>query len=262
MPKIFTLALAVLAGFSCSRGVAIAAPEELNHAELLKSRQPREVIWTFDSSMFQYNLTVPDESKISGIGGAFAIGYGRSRANSWLTGRFHFLAGPWDTARNGAFDADYSGSMIDVEYGTSFPGTDLRRGSVPILTISAGYMDLTGKNIGDNRKNNGDPNNRSNYYLEQNFKTSLGAVVITPGIGWAWAKPARPTGNEPDLLVTRVESAFAKFGALVPLYSRSRVEIGKRDQSDPISKSPSTHTSSGHVRGYSFVASAGVWLGI
>jgi hypothetical protein len=123
-------------------------------------------------------------------------------------------------------------------------------------------MDLTGRNIGANRKNNGDANDPKNFYLEQDFKTSFGAVTFTPAIGWQWAKADRPSGNEPELLATRIESAFIRLGAMIPVYSRARVEVIKRDQTDDLSQSPSQHTTTGTMRGYSLIASTGVWLGI
>lgn len=242
--------------------MALGATESLNHVELLKTRSAREVVWSFDTSLMQYNLAAPDNSKLSGFAASFTAGYGRVRPNSWLLGRFHFLAGPWDTARDGAFDSDFYGSGFDIEYGTAFPGTTLRSGSTPILAISAGYMDLNGRNIGGNRKNTGNPNDNANYYLEQDFKTGFGAVVVTPTIGWTWAKPARPSGNEPELLTTRVEAAFLRMGAMVPMYSRARVEVTKRSESDSITQRPHQFSSNGMMRGYSLIASTGVWLGI
>lgn len=240
----------------------LVVASELDYATLLKTRKPREAIWSFESGIAQYNIAVPDTSKIKGIAGSFTIGYGRIQGDRWLTGRFHFLAGPFDLARQGQFDADFSGTMIDIEYGSVFPGQNLRGTSAPILSISTGYMDLSGHNIGENRKNNGNPNDSRNFYLEQDFRIHFGSIFLSPGIGWAWTKSVRPEGNEPELLVTRVESAYTRLGITIPIYSRGQVEVTKRDEGDSLSQSPTKHTSTGHVTGYSLVASAGVWLGI
>ena len=75
-----------------------AAASELNYAELLKTRPPREVIWAFSASLLQYNLKAPDDSKLAGKAGSFTVGYGRVHRDSWATGHLHFLAGPWDMA--------------------------------------------------------------------------------------------------------------------------------------------------------------------
>jgi len=240
----------------------VAQASALETQKLLSERGAREVIWTFDAAVSKPSFKCPDGSMIEGYGGGFTIGYGRVKESRWLTGRIHFLAGPFDVARHGQFDADFNGTLLDVEYGSTFPGYDLRGGNTPLLSVSAGYMDFNGQNIGDNRKNNGDPNNRRNYYLEQDFRSSTSAVVVTPAIGWIWAQPARPRGNEPELLSTRAEAAYVKLGALVPLYSHSRVEVTKRDESDALAQSPSKKSSTGHLAGYSFILSSGVWLGI
>jgi hypothetical protein len=261
-PNKAAAAFAVIAASATLYSGSCRAASELNYAELLKTRPPRDVIWTFDASMIQYNLKAPDDSKISGMAGSFVIGYGRVRGDSWASGRIHFLAGPWDMTRNASFDADYSGTAIDVEYGAAIPGTSLRSGSSPFWAVAAGYMDLNGRNIGANRKNNGDPNDPKNFYLEQDFKTNFGALTLTPAIGWQWARADRPSGNEPELLATRIESAFVRLGAMIPVYSRARVEVIKRDQTDALSQSPSQHTTTGTMRGYSLIASTGVWLGI
>jgi hypothetical protein len=239
-----------------------AFAEPLNNAELLKTRPPRDHFWSFDMSTNQYNLTAPDESKLSGIGGEFAIGYGRIYKNSWLVGSYHFLSGPWDTARNQTFDVDSSGMIVAMEYGTSFPKFELRSGSSPFLSISAGYLALNSKNVGSNRKNSGNPNDINNYYLEQDFIANVNAVVVIPSLGWNWVKAARPTGNEPDLLLTRVESAYLRLGAMIPLYSRARVKVIKRSPSDPLSQTPKQRTTTGVMKGYSLTVTAGVWLGI
>ena len=238
------------------------ATSDLNYAELLKTRPARDVIWTFGASMIQYNFRAPDDSKLAGMAGSFVIGYGQVHGDSWMSGRFHILAGPFDMARNSSFDADYSGTSIDIEYGSAFPGTSLRSGSSPFWAIATGYLDLNGRNIGGNRKNNGDPNDAKNYYLEQDFKTNFGGVIVTPAVGWQWARAERPSGNEPELLTTRVESAYLRLGAMIPVYSRARIDVVKREQTDDLSQSPTQHTTTGTMRGYSMTLSTGVWLGI
>jgi hypothetical protein len=247
-------------GLCAASTIAYAAG--LDQSTLLKTRPSRDVIWGFESGLLQYNLRMPDNSKIAGLAGCLTVGYGQIQDNQWLTGRFHFLAGPFDLARQGQFDADFSGTKIDVEYGSVFPGQNFRGGSAPILSISAGYMDLGGHNIGDNRKNNGNANDSRNFYLEQEFRVHVGSLVVSPAIGWAWTKSPRPQGNEPELLLTRVESAFVRLGATVPLYSRARSEVIKRDEGDSLWQTASKHTTTGQVSGYSLVASGGVWLGI
>lgn len=258
--KTLVFAAAVIQ-WAISHPLAVYA-ESLNYAELLKTRPARNTIWAFDASFIHNQFIAPDRSKLDGVGGAFTFGYGKIRRNSWLLGRFHFLAGPWSTARNGTFDADFNGSGLDIEYGTSFPGTELRSGSTPILFVAAGYMDISGRNIGGNKKYSGNPNDPSNYYLEQSFKAGFGSVYIMPGAGWTWAKPERPDGNEPELLATRVESAYVKLSATVPLYSRSRVEVLKRTPQESLSQSPTLHSTTGMIRGYSMIITSGVWLGI
>lgn len=222
---------------------------------------PREVTWTFDSSIMMFNKTLPDESKLDGPAGSFTVGYGRTRGNIWLCGRLHVLSGPWGKARDGAFDSDYSGTMLDMEYGAAFPGTNLRSGSGPILALAGGYLDLSGKNIGGNKRARDSTPNQT-LYLEQNFKVSVREVTVTPSIGWIWAKPSRPISNAQDQLNTRVEAHLLKLGVLIPLNSRSQVAITKRNSESGLSEAPQRLTRSGSTKGFALVGSVSLWLGI
>ena len=236
--------------------------EKLDNEALLALRPARDVIWSFDTSLVQYFATLPDGSELKGAAGSFTVAYGKIRGDSWFTARFHILAGPWDAVRDGAFDSDFSGTMLDFDYGTSFPGTSLRSGSVPTLSIAAGYLDLNGRNIGGNRKGYGNPSERQNFYMDQDFRVSTGAIVVTPAIGWSWVKSARPTGSEPELLLTRLESAAINFGMMIPVYSRARVDTHRRTKEQSITSEPTKQSSKGQLKGYAAVVTASLWLGI
>lgn len=239
-----------------------ARAEKLDNEALLASRPARDVIWSFDTSLIQYFATLPDGSKLKGAAGSFTVAYGKTRGDSWFTARFHILAGPWDAVGDGAFDSDFSGTMLDLDYGTSFPGMSLRSGSVPTLSIAAGYLDLNGRNIGGNRKARGNPSELQNFYLDQDFRVSTGAIVVTPSIGWSWVKSVRPTGSEPELLLTRLESAAIRFGMMIPVYSRARVDTHRRTEGQSLSIEPTKQSSKGPLKGYAAVVTASLWLGI
>jgi len=256
--KLILLSLLTVFIFTASRAQA----EKLDYESLLASRPARDVIWSFDSSLVQYFATLPDGSKLKGSAGSFTAGYGKTRGNSWFTARFHILAGPWDAVRDGAFDSDFSGTMLDVDYGTSFPGMSLRSGSVPILAIAAGYLDLNGRNIGGNRKARGNSNEPHNYYVDQDFRVSTGALVVTPTVGWSWVKSPRPTGSEPELLLTRLESAAIRIGIMIPVYSRARVDTHRRNEGQSLSIEPTKLSSKGQLKGYAAIVTASLWLGI
>jgi hypothetical protein len=123
-------------------------------------------------------------------------------------------------------------------------------------------MDLSGKNIGGNKKPSDSGNPDSDELLEQSFKSNFGAVYLLPAVGWGWTKSARPLGNEPEFLITRVESTYLKLGINLPIYSRSRVQVIRRPTSDQISQTPVKESSSGTIRGYSIIISTGLWLGV
>ena len=245
--------------------ILILVSHQLNAQENQSSDNPlrpqREVIWSFDSSIMMFSKTLPDESKLEGLAGSFTVGYGRAKDNNWLCGRMHLLSGPWGTARNGAFDADYAGTMLDLEYGAALPATSLRSGSGIVLALAGGYLDLSGRNIGGN-KNARDITSNSLFYLEQSFTTAVREIYLTPSIGWIWAKPSRPISNEQSQLNTRIEASSIKIGAMIPVYSRSRVTVTRRDDDGDISRQPQRRTVSGNTKGIAIVSSMNLWLGI
>lgn len=230
--------------------------------EQYTSRPAREIVWSFESNLLNFNMTLPDASKLQGSAGSFTAGYGRTRKNAWFITRLHVISGPWGSARDGKFDSDYSGTMFDIEYGTAFPRLQLRSGSSPILSIAGGYLDMSGRNIGGNKKAQYDLKASNSDGLEQDFKTSLGELTVTPSIGWSWTRPSRPTGNEEELLQTRVESSSIKLGAIVPLYSRARVSVNKKPEAIGSNEELQRITRTGAVRGYALVSSMTIWLGI
>jgi hypothetical protein len=152
--------------------------------------------------------------------------------------------------------------MFDIEYGTAFPGLQLRSSSCPILTIAGGYLDMSGRNIGGNKKSKYVGGIYDSPNSEQSFKTGLGEITIAPSVGWSWTRSSRPSGNEEELLQTRVESTNIKLGAVIPLYSRARVTVNKRGESNSPNEPVKVFTSSGSVNGYAIISSISVWLGI
>lgn len=254
------IVLTFLIALACCYPAQLLADDK-PHGES-KPESIREVIWSFDSNLLLFNKTLPDESMLEGAAGSFTIGYGRTRGNSWLLGKLHVISGPWDSTREGAFDADFSGSMVDIEYGTAFPGFNLRSGSTPILTLATGYIDLSGKNIGGNKKARTINVSTDYILLEQDFKTALSEVVLTPGIGWSWAKATRPASNEQKMLNTRIEASLLKINAIIPIYSRSRVYVTKRDTSDTSKETQRYFKFSGNARGYALEMSLSLWLGV
>jgi hypothetical protein len=230
--------------------------------ERYSSRPARDVIWSFESSLLNFNMTLPDTSELDGSAGSFTVGYGRTRENAWLIARLHIISGPWGTVRDGTFDSDYSGTMFDIEYGAAFPGLQLRGGSCPILSIAGGYLDISGRNIGGNKKSQYGLKVSDSDGLEQDFKTSLGELTVTPSIGWSWTRPSRPTGNEEELLQTRVESSIVKLGAILPLYSRSRVTVNRIRESAGSGMAADRISSTGPAKGFAIFSSLTIWLGI
>lgn len=253
----FEFALIVSMFLGQSYSVSAQESQELT----ARSSPPRELTWSFDSSLLTFTKTLPDQSRLEGQAAAFTVGFGRTKDDRWLLGRVHALSGPWGKALNDSFDTDYSGTIVDIEYGTAFPGSKLRSGSCPVLALAGGYLDLSGRNIGGNRHNR-DVLDNSLFHVEQDFKTSMREIFITPSIGWMWAQPQREISNMQSQLNTRIEATTVKLGAMIPLHSKSRISVTKRVASSNPAKPPEHDTATGNAKGFALLGSVSLWLGI
>lgn len=255
--RCFEFALIICMFLSQSYSVRAQEDQDL----IARSSSQREVTWSFDSSLLTFTKTLPDKSRLEGQAAAFTVGFGRTKDDHWLLGRVHAVSGPWGKALNDSFDTDYSGTIVDIEYGAAVPGSKLRSGSCPVLALAGGYLDLSGRNIGGNRRTR-DVLDNSSFYVEQDFKTSVSEIFIMPSIGWMWAKPQRQISNIQSQLNTRIEATTVKLGAIIPLHSKSRISVTKREASSSPAKPPEHDISTGSAKGFALLGSVSLWLGI
>jgi hypothetical protein len=94
------------------------------------------------------------------------------------------------------------------------------------------------------------------------------SYTIFPSIFFAWLKEARPAGNTPDLLATRIEGYMLNMGIAMPLSSKYKI----RYLSTPMTQGTSAllkeegpsyvSTKYGYLRGYSLVVTFSTLLGV
>ena len=199
---------------------------------------PNKTAWTLSLGGAQHNIKSGDGDHL--IGGAFAVGLGYHYVDTnWFAGgRFDFLTGPFQSTKQQGLTVDFYGTGLDMVVGFSAENKDIRsyQGGYGFL-LGMSYFDTIGRSVGE-KVTQQDDVTISNWVMRVNN------FSIYPAIFFAWLEEARPVGNSPDLLVTRIEGYFLTIGISVPLQTEYRV----RFDADGV-----TQNSEGNLNGYSIL---------
>lgn len=103
----------------------------------------------------------------------------------------------------------------------------------------------------------------SNSKRNKSLKTKDSSLSLETGVFYCKALASRPTGNRPDLLVTRVESWNLHLSTMIPLISKFSGTLETREGSALIdSKSPRQNKNlSSRLIGYSLLLNFDTWFG-
>ena len=199
------------------------------------------------------------------LGLAGGVGFGMSwfaQQDLILTGTVDIHQGPWGRIRNGTFDADFSGAAGSVEATYCFLQSTCRFGA-PTMALGLGLssLDISGKSIGPNRKDTGDPKDKNNGFLEHQYKLSANGFLVAASLVLVDLKTPRPSGNTSELLTTRIEGHAIRLGVAAPLIMKYRAVYIVREDLQEAAQEPSEHVVKGHLKGYSIFASFQTWLG-
>lgn len=210
--------------------------------------------WDVGLSLKRYQL---EDNKNSLIGNSAMFQVGRG----WIGDRWRFnasvdiLMGPYNEIRDERVKTDFFGTGLTATSYYSL-NNNLRdtRGS---WGISAGvaYSDIVGRSV-----ENGTPD--SDGKVITNLTMRATNFMVTAGLFHAWIKPARPEGNLPDLLLTRVEGFMIGLSGAYPVQSSYSTNYFTRTQGEKGPTGPPTSKKErGSLKGYSILASFTAMLG-
>lgn len=208
-------------------------------------------VWSFGITGMRHSLKAGDGNELLGNAGAIQIGTGWI-ANSWYSDvSLDILLGPYEPTREKQLNVDYVGTGLTAFAGFSAQTKNLRSAEGGYgFALGLSYADTVGRSVGRNRKEG------SSADLLDNYTMRVTNFSLIPAIFFSWLKEARPKGNTPELLETRVEGYFLTIGMAMPVLSSYSAKYDKRE-GDQVEE----QNDKGQLRGYSILIALKSMLG-
>jgi len=225
----------------------------------------RNNIWTVGISGVKHNLKSTGANEVLGRAGMVSLGLGYIAKSWFTTAAVDFILGPYEPTRSNEVDADYTGTGVTAWWGYSAQTLDLRSVDGGYgFALGLSYADIIGRSAGPNRKSPDDPYAPENEGLVDGYQIQVNALSVIPAVFFTWLAPARPRGNTPELLTTRLEGWFLTLGAAVPLDASFKAKYDRRLLPDPNARLSSSEPvkESGPLNGYSIILSLSGLLGV
>lgn len=196
----FLLAAALTAPASLA-----APPPAAPLQQAARDSEPKHNVFSVGLIGLRHSLKSGDGNEVLGNGGGVALGAGYI-AKSWLfNGSFDILLGPYEPTRKERFDVDFYGTGATLWSGFSAQTLDLRSPAGGYgFGLGLSYADTVGRSA----KLTG---------TTPDYVIRITNLSLTPGLFFTWLKQARPRGNTPELLTTRLEGEILSLGIAMPL---------------------------------------------
>lgn len=225
----------------------------------------RKLYWNFGLTGSKHNLISGNEfEEIKGNSLDVSIGSGYIDNRKYFFGTVDFVMGPFEEAKKIHIDVDYKGVGATFWSGYSAQKIDLRS---PLggygFSLGLKYSDVRGKSIGLNKKQKVNPNDPDNEGLIDDYSIRSSTFSVIPGIFFCWLEDWRPSGNDPELLKTRLEGLILTIGVNIPIQSSytSEFNIATKDK-DTGNIIQKNQKQKGTMSGYSILVNLTALLGI
>ncbi len=220
-------------------------------------------VWSFGIAGERHSLKAGNGNELLGNSGAIQLGTGYISSSWYADVSLDILLGPYEPTREKQLNVDYVGTGLSFFTGFSAQTKDLRSAEGGYgFALGLTYADIVGRSIGRNRKEGQESGNAN---LIDNYVMHVTNFSLVPAIFFSWLKEARPNGNTPELLETRVEGYFLTIGMAMPLLTAYQAQYDVRGDvgaADPSATGDLTHVrEKGQLRGYSLVISLKAMLG-
>ena len=177
----------------------------------------KTAVWSFGITGAQENLKAAGNNQLIGTSAAVQIGYGHI-ARDWLANfSVDILQGPYQPTYDSQLQVDHSGFGFTAWTGLSAQNTNVRSPEGGYgFALGLSYGALTGQMMGRNRRDDGQ-GTAADRALIDSYTSHVSKLSIIPGLFFTWLDQARPTGNTPELLMTRIEGLVLLIGAATPI---------------------------------------------
>lgn len=181
----------------------------------------RESTFHLGMSQVQYDLAGKDQLQLKGNSVAVSLGGGFLHRSYYDFYSLDILLGPYQPLSNEEARLDYSGTGFSTNWGWTWESNGLRdkNGSFGIA-LGLHYLDIVGRAVGTRTSETG---------TISGLVTQVYDFAIIPGFFYANLKPARKKGNDPELLVTRLEGVLISLGIAYPIQADFTQEYLRRD---------------------------------
>ncbi len=263
--KVFFIGLLVLCMTSVPALSQSAAPLVIEppkiESDSSKNQEMKNSVVSIAIDGIRYILKADNDNELVGNGVKIGLGGGYIAKSWYMNGMLDILLGPYEPTRDKQLNVDYVGTGLSYWWGTSAQTLDLRssEGSYG-FAVGLNYADVVGRSVGRNRKETTNPADPENSNLIDNYIMRVTSFSVTPALFFAWLKGARPKGNTPDLLATRLEGYVMTVGVAIPLLASYQAHYDKRgDVTEQFE--PKKISEKGPLKGYSLLVSLNAFLG-
>jgi hypothetical protein len=191
----------------------------------------RRTAFTFGLRTISYDYASVGDSHLTGTGGSVEFGYAWMGDHFFGYGSISSLAGPFDRVRRDRISLDFSGTGLTAIAGYAPLQGNIRADRISLSVLSGfNVTDMVGRSAGrvdirDEQKvaasDQGEEPASLNRQISS-FTMQVNEFSVLTGIGISWMDKARPYGNTPELLKTKMDGVLAIFAVSVPVAARYR----------------------------------------
>ena len=178
----------------------------------------KNTVWSMGLSAHQHILKSGDGNHLLGPSGLVQLGWGYI-SDTWIGGTsLDFITGPYQSSKQQDLTVDFSGTGFSGYVGFSAENMNIRTydGNYGFL-LGISYSDTIGRSVG-RRVSETDGATIDNWVMRVNN------FSISPSIFFCWLEDARPAGNSPDLLTTRIEGYLLNIGVSAPIQTKYKLQ--------------------------------------
>lgn len=208
----------------------------------------------------KHNLKAGDGNELTGNSAAVQLGTGYI-ADKWYTAvTLDIILGPYEPVRNRELNSDFFGTGLTWFSGISAQTQNLRSPEGGYgFALGLSYADIIGRTVSGRSQ---DSRSGKKDTTIDNYIMRVNKFSMMPAVFFSWLKDARPKGNSPELLTTRLEGYLMTIGVAIPLLTTYSAKYTVRDNDPQTELTPiREQKDDGQLRGYSVLCAITTFLG-
>ncbi len=178
--------------------------------EAIAALPARNGNWSIGFDVRKLNITPSNRSyKQRGLTPDINVGYVYIKDSWWVMARGHVPFGPTSVRYPDSPPVDFEGYGLSATFGKSLTSSLRNPGGSYGAEMGVEIFQLVGRSF------------RRQVLADQSISEAwlmkAGWTAITPALTATFLKPARPQGNRPEWLMTRIEGYHMSLGVVIPV---------------------------------------------